>query len=354
MGYYAKVSLHLCQKNITMPVNRNTLLRMRTIDGCLRRRHRSWTIEDLRSACEDALYEYEGTSGVSLRTIQRDIELMRSDKLGYNAPIEVVDRKYYRYADPDYSISSLPLTHEELSELTGALDILSQYSGFRGLSGLDETLTRIEDRIRSGSEGQQQVVFLDTNEQLKGLELLSPLYKSIVNRRALRVRYCSFRSGREIEICLSPYLLKEYNNRWFLLGHERGHSGILTLALDRMVGVEEDKEGRYKENIYFDPVTYLDDMVGVTRDLTSERERVVLWVDACQAPYVLTKPLHPRQELMEERKDGSIVVAIEVICNLELERLILGFGSHISVLSPKRLRDRIARQVMMMVTRYKE
>ena len=154
MGYYAKVSLHLCQKNITMPVNRNALLRMRTIDGCLRRRHRSWTIEDLRSACEDALYEYEGTSGVSLRTIQRDIELMRSDKLGYNAPIEVVDRKYYRYADPDYSISSLPLTHEELSELTGALDILSQYSGFRGLSGLDETLTRIEDRIRSGSEGQ--------------------------------------------------------------------------------------------------------------------------------------------------------------------------------------------------------
>ena len=72
-----------------------------------------------------------------------------------------------------------------------------------------------------------------------------------------------------------------------------------------MLGVEEDREGRYEENIYFDPVTYLDDMVGVTRDLTSERERVVLWVDACQAPYVLTKPLHPRQELMEEREDAA-------------------------------------------------
>ena len=47
-------------------------------------------------AVSDALYEYEGIDGVSKRTIQSDIQMMRSDKLGYNAPIVVVDRKYSR------------------------------------------------------------------------------------------------------------------------------------------------------------------------------------------------------------------------------------------------------------------
>ena len=91
-----------------MPLNRNTLMRLRTIDACLCRRQRRWTLEDLRTACEDALYEYEGISSISKRTIQRDIELMRSGKLGYNAPIIVMENRYYTYEDPDFSITQLP------------------------------------------------------------------------------------------------------------------------------------------------------------------------------------------------------------------------------------------------------
>ena len=88
-----------------MPANKNALIRYKTIDQCLRNPYRRWTLEDLVEACSDALYEAEGiTKGVSLRSVQGDIQIMRSDKLGYNAPIEVYDTKYYRYADEDYSI----------------------------------------------------------------------------------------------------------------------------------------------------------------------------------------------------------------------------------------------------------
>ena len=75
-----------------MPVNKNALLRYKTIDRCLRNKYRRWTLDDLVEACSDALYEMEGiTRGVSVRTVQADIQMMRSDKLGYNAPIEVYD-----------------------------------------------------------------------------------------------------------------------------------------------------------------------------------------------------------------------------------------------------------------------
>lgn len=75
-----------------MPANKNALIRYKTIDNCLRNRYRRWTLDDLVDACSDALYDMEGiTKGVCARTVQMDIQIMRSDKLGYNAPIEVYE-----------------------------------------------------------------------------------------------------------------------------------------------------------------------------------------------------------------------------------------------------------------------
>src|ERR1700741_3474943 len=108
-------------KKLFMPVNRNALIRYRTIDKCLQNRRRKWTVEDLIEACNDALYEYEGIDkGVSLRTIRMDLNAMRSDKLGYNAPIIVTNKKYYSYEDAGYSITNIPLTTRDLSILQEA------------------------------------------------------------------------------------------------------------------------------------------------------------------------------------------------------------------------------------------
>lgn len=108
-----------------MPANKNALIRYKTIDRCLRNRFRLWTIDDLTEACSEALYEMEGiTKGVSVRTVQGDLQIMRSDKLGYNAPIEVFDKIYYRYADPDYSINDMPLTEDDCRLLSRAVALL--------------------------------------------------------------------------------------------------------------------------------------------------------------------------------------------------------------------------------------
>ena len=44
------------------------------------------TLDDLVDACSEAFYDTEGIrKGVCARTVQMDIQIMRSDKLGYNA-----------------------------------------------------------------------------------------------------------------------------------------------------------------------------------------------------------------------------------------------------------------------------
>lgn len=97
-----------------MPANKNALIRYRVIDQCLRNRYKRWTI--IRK-------------GVSLRTVQSDIQMMRSNKLGYNAPIEVYEQKYYRYADPNYSIDKALLEEKDIRLIEKAIALLEREEG---------------------------------------------------------------------------------------------------------------------------------------------------------------------------------------------------------------------------------
>ena len=130
-----------------MPANKNALIRYKTIDRCLRNRLRLWTIDDLTEACSAALREMEGiTKGVSVRTVQGDLQMMRSDKLGYNAPIEVFDRVYYRYADPNYSINEMPLTEDDCRLLRQAVEMLDD-NGKATLNEMRDVLSLVRERL---------------------------------------------------------------------------------------------------------------------------------------------------------------------------------------------------------------
>ena len=131
-----------------MPANKNALIRYKTIDRCLRNRYRRWTIEDLVNACSDALYDMEGIrKGISLRTVQGDIQMMRSDKLGYNAPIEVYDQRYYRYADPQYSITDMPLSEDDFLLLKRAVDLLGKNESQLQNGEICNVLVKVKNRL---------------------------------------------------------------------------------------------------------------------------------------------------------------------------------------------------------------
>ena len=132
----------------SMPANKNALIRYNTIDKCLRNRYRKWTIDDLVDACSDALYEMEGIAkGVSIRTVQGDIQLMRSDKLGYNAPIEVYDNKYYRYADPDYSIRENRLSEDDYELVEKAVTLIGRVEKNTDVAELGKVLLQLKTKL---------------------------------------------------------------------------------------------------------------------------------------------------------------------------------------------------------------
>lgn len=333
-----------------MAVNKNALIRYKTIDKCLQNHYRNWTLDDLIEACSDALYEYEGKDvDVSKRTIQLDIQMMRSDKLGYNAPIVVYDRKYYRYEDENYSIINIPVTDRDIKIMNEAIQVLRQFKDFSLFKEMDDVLKRLEDSVYSSQKNKRSIIHLDKNEQLKGLNFMDPIYESIQNKAVLEVIYQSFSAREASKMIVHPQLLKEFNNRWFLLAN---HSNkLITLALDRIISINKVKNIHYKD-LEIDGDTYYKDVVGVTVS-NARAERIQFWIDKKNAPYVITKPFHKSQRIIESNSDGMIF-NIFVQINFELERLILGFGENIEVLKPEKLRNRILNKLELSVKNYNE
>ncbi|WP_281298699.1 helix-turn-helix transcriptional regulator [Flavobacterium limnophilum] len=337
-----------------MSLNKNALIRYKTIDKCLQNQYRTWTLEDLIAAVSDALHEYEGKeSPVSKRTIQSDIQMMRSEKLGYNAPIVVYDKKFYKYEDDGFSITAIPLTETDMNVLTETVSMLKQFKDFSLFSDVSDILQRLEDKIYAEKSNSKPVIHLDKNENLKGLHFLDEIYQAIIKKVVLVITYKSFNSREEKQFPFHPFILKEFNNRWFLIGKTKKSQPIRNLALDRIMRIDYDFNLPFLEDD-FNADAYYKNVVGVTVNIGLQPRKIELWIDAVNAPYVITKPLHNTQRLIKTNEDGSIIIHLLLIENYELDRLLLGFGNGLEVLKPERMRNRMRSIIDKSLARYKE
>lgn len=319
-----------------MSSNKNALIRYKTLDKCLKNKYRQYTLEDLIDECSEALFEFEGKeSFVSKRTIQLDLQNMRSEKFGYEAPIEVYERKYYRYSDPEYSIHNISVNESDLKAMNNAVQILKQFKDFSMFKDMNGVIQKLEDSIHSTN--QKSIIHLDKNERLKGLEHIDILYESIVNRKVLKILYKSFKARESDYYIVHPQLLKEYNNRWFLICWCKNK--MYNLALDRMEEIYIEEKMLYIDK-EFDSDRYFGEVIGVTVSETQRPQNVIFKINAKHAPYVKTKPFHHSQEIINEDDSGT-TFKICVQLNFELERMILGLGEFITVLKPERLKKRI-------------
>jgi predicted DNA-binding transcriptional regulator YafY len=294
----------------------------------------------------DALLDMYGKT-VSLRQIRADITYMR-DRVSYNAPIVAIPiegrRCYYTYEDPHFSIFSSELSVEEVKNLLSTIDMLGRYRSPKN-AWLEEVISSLE--LRFGIKANRdKVVSFEQNDQLKGIEFLSDLIDAIINHQPLKMTYRPYK-GDEQTMVIHPHYMKQYNTRWFLFGLEdHGEYGMspVNKALDRIVKFSVANV-RFVENdqIYYE--TYFDDIVGVTHDRKHpEVEHVVLKFAKERFPYVVSKPIHQSQQVVNA-EDGTL--SIDVRINRELEQNIFSFGQQVEVLSPEWFRNQI-------IEKYKE
>ena len=330
-----------------MSTNKNALLRYQILDRCFSDFKRKYEIQDLVDAVNKVLYDMYG-SEVSVRQIRDDIKYMR-DRITYNAPIEAVpyDGKkcYYRYEDKNFSIFNNELSTEEVTTLRSTIEMLSRFRDGSRNAWLEEVISNLEFRFGIKTN-QEHIVSFEQNEQLRGLNFLGELIDAIINHQPLKMTYRPYK-GDEQTMVIHPHYMKQYNTRWFLFGLEdHGEYGMspVNKALDRIVRFSIANV-RFVENDQIDYETYFDDIVGVTHDRKHpDVEHVVLKFAKERFPYVVSKPIHHSQQVVNA-EDGTL--SIDVRINRELEQNIFSFGQQVEVLSPEWFRNQI-------IEKYKE
>ena len=328
-----------------MSTNNHAQIRYHALDRCFFGRR--YYIEDLVKECCDAIFNFKGIKdGAHRRQVMKDIVFMESPE-GWNAPIarhKDGRRVYYRYEDRDFTINKRPLSPTEMAQLKETIFMLNRFKGMPQFEWMEELLSNLEGKFRLKGH-KRNVMGFDQNPYYEGSKYLSDLFNAIVNHQVLHIDYRKF-NGDIRNFTVHPYFIKQYNNRWFLLGLNHDLNVIANIPLDRITSIAQSKQTYVDSEIEWDE--YFDDVIGVTiKD--GEPEKIVLRFSQKQYPYIKSKPIHGSVRIVSD-EDG--VVSISVIPNYELEALICSFSNDVEVLSPQWLRDKIANKYRELAERY--
>lgn len=120
-------------------------------------------------------------------------------------------------------------------------------SSFKGFDGIEDVVNRLEDYVASMRYKIEPVILLESNDRLRGLEYITDLHDAIINKEPIEITYKSFRSLEACTFCFSPYVLKEFQNRWFVFGrrHDFADAPLSNLALDRIEELVNTPKGEH-------------------------------------------------------------------------------------------------------------
>jgi predicted DNA-binding transcriptional regulator YafY len=337
-------------KKDQMPKNKLASFRYRVINNCLKNTARNWTRIDLNDEIDKQLYESFGIDkGISKRTFHYDIELMRSlPPRGFDAPIVVKDG-HYKYEDPDYSIDSIPLSEMDIESINNAVELLSHFKQLPIHSQLSLVKDKVTGQIFTNTESQP-IIELEY-KAVKGIEFMTPLYQHIKDNLVIEIGYQSFKSKEPKKFVLHPYFLKQYNHRWYLVALSERFGNVGTYSLDRIITVNPMPALRYDNCLNKSHSEHFKDIIGVTLETGKEPVEIIASITPSQAPYIITKPIHDSQKVLEEN-ENEITISIRILPNYEFYSTILSFGSSIKIVSPEFVREEVYNKLKIAYRNY--
>ncbi|HNQ90994.1 MAG TPA: WYL domain-containing protein [Verrucomicrobiota bacterium] len=289
--------------------------------------------------------------GVSLRTVKRDVEFM-TERL--KMPIEYDSRKYgFRYTRPVDRFPGLPITEAEVFALLVAHKAIAQYRGtpfekplamaFRKLTGQLDTKEGYS--LDSLQEAVSFRPFAPDDADLRRFQIIT---RAIRERRALGFQYKKLGAANVEARLVHPYHLACIENHWYLFGFDVDRQTIRTFSLSRLTQPELG-EARFTMPKDFDPDEYLRGSLSVFKG-TDDYE-VVIEFDPWATDLVRGRHWHSSQEFAELPGGGSRL-RLRLNSIEEIERWVLTWGTHATVVKPRALAERIRKIGEAFMERY--
>jgi predicted DNA-binding transcriptional regulator YafY len=335
-----------------MPHIKNALIRYRIIDKCIRNKYKPYpSKQELREACEENLFGSNYGEHICDSTIEKDLFNMRME---HDAPIKYSKKNGgYFYEDPNYSINDIPLTQEDLESIQFAVNTLQQFRDVDMFKQFGQAIDKIVDRVTIESKqilsSDNPIVQFETAYSSGGNEFLPIIYECIIQKKEAIFNYKSFKAKEFTQRNVSPLLLKEYRNRWYLISFDSSKDDIITYALDRMSDVYSSSETA-QIPVEFNAKNYFEYSVGIT-SYKGKPDLIEFTAEPVASKYLESQPIHHSQSAIKSTKTQTTFQLTAYISE-ELIRNLLSFGGEIEVIKPLELRNILKERITEMNRKY--
>jgi WYL domain len=263
---------------------------------------------------------------LSDRTIQRIIEQLRAE-YGLDLSFNNKTKKYS--IDPN--------------ALPGVSSFLRLYQA-AGLSEFVETVFKHKKKLLNRID-------VEKTGYLKGIQWLPPSFKAMLHNNIIRFSHESFHRGTIRKYTVQPYMLKEYQYRWYLVGIDTSSGRILNFGLDRIKELEILSE-KFEPDKKFPYQTLFSNTIGLSFDV-DEVSEVIFTSTPIQAKYLEALPLHHSQEVIANN-ETEVTFRLYVVVNIELIQHLLRLGDEVKIISPASLKDKLIDIYKAALARYTE
>lgn len=348
-----------------MPANKNALVRYRYLDELLSSRVRYYTRKELWEILKERL-GYE----ISKRCVEMDlIDIQNEWGIEYDEKIDEEGKRRIHYADKSFSIFNKELSEEERTLLKSALDTLGQFDGLPNFEWLEAMRLKLSKGGRSAmaagefEDDGDKIIEFGNNPYLRNSNMIAGLFQCIASKQVIHIEYRPYQAETSLFEYVSPYRLKQYNNRWYLLCSRMSDGKFCNYALDRLITYEPVEELNYVPC----PVEineHFDDIIGVTFIENEPIQNVVFAGSPREIQFIETKPLHAsqrrpteeEQKALHEKYPGVpsdwVFLTIECKWNFELITTLYSYGERIVVLSPEKVVQDIKNKMSKMAALY--
>lgn len=316
-----------------MAISRSAYRRYKVIDSLLRNTMRPYpTIINIREACEQKL-----DLSPSLDTLEKDIRNMKlPEPDGFDAPIVYCRlHKGYYYTNPNFSINAVSLTDNDISSIKEAVELLQNIGGDRVGDrfsyAIDKVLSSFKETFPDGNS-KRKIIQTDYVSGARGFENFNPLFNACKNKYPVSFVYYSYKKRTFKSVIVHPVMLKEFENRWYLVGFSENHHALKTFGFDNIYQPLLLKR-KYIASKQNEIDVYIHNLHGVYPIENQVLQRIAIETTALISNYFEAYPIHKSQKT-NKLESGGCVFNFELVPTEELVRLFRSYGRDLKVLKP--------------------
>ncbi|MRX48268.1 helix-turn-helix transcriptional regulator [Pedobacter puniceum] len=172
-----------------------------------------------------------------------------------------------------------------------------------------------------------------------GTENFHGILHAIQNSKMIKYIYHKYWNDEISTRLIAPYGLKEFKNRWYVIGKDEKDGEVKTFGLDRITQLEiTAKKFNYPSG--FDLNERFANCFGIINPKDLKPEKIVLSFDVEQGKYIKSFPLHSSQQVLKDNAQ-EFQISLNVLTSFDFIMEILSYGDRVKIIQPKGLRNEI-------------